>query len=137
MFEGSAHAKLSVALRYTLGGLLVFAESYYDNYTCRIFSEFPMVQDFIYHPLRLRQNFIRWYLSHFEPLYESVMSARYNIDIDQITTILGAELAHTVVNNLGGVTKSDSLYFIGRKPLLDKGWEQLIVTHSMMEVDAV
>lgn len=115
----------------------MFAESYYDNYTCRLFSEYPMVEDFIYHPLRLRQSFIRWYLSHFEPLYESVKSARYDIDMDRITAILGAELAHTVVNDLGGVTKSDSVYFIGRKPLFDKGWEQLIGTHSMMEVVAV
>lgn len=116
---------------------MVFAESFYDNYTCRLFSENPIVEDFIYHPLRLRKSFILWYLSHFDPLYESVMSSSYAINIDRITTILGAELAHTVVNNLGGVTKSDSLYFIGRKPMFDKGWEQLIGTHSMMEVAAV
>lgn len=109
---------------YMIGGYLVFAESVYDNYTAKPFSEFPHIDDFILHPLRLKTEFMVWFLSHFDIIYEKKIKSSHTYDPISMINLHGIELGNILINHFKD--KLDTcLYFIGRKPINDKGWVML------------
>ncbi len=85
------------------GGILIWHERAFPLYQGKPYVYSPHAVDFIFHPLRLKQSFWEWFvLEHFEPLY-------YKVEED-----VSLQPSQTM------------LYFIGRKPLKDKGVEYIL-----------
>ena len=90
------------------GGLLIFHEAAYENYKGEPYTYHKDIKDFIFHPIRIKEAFLNWFLSHFEQIH------RNNIDYVRPGNTSIVEARH--------------IYFIGRKPVQDIGWKALMAS---------
>lgn len=85
------------------GGILIWHERAFELYEGKPYVYHSNLLDFMFHPLRLKQRFWQWFISeHFTQLY---------FKVEEDTT---QQPSQTM------------LYFIGQKPLIDKGAEYII-----------
>jgi ubiquinone/menaquinone biosynthesis C-methylase UbiE len=107
MINGMEHCQDGVKVLNNLyhsikpGGILIWHERTFDDYTGMPFEMQDGLLDFVFHPLRLKTKFWEWFIfSHFETLYFKQTTYRLS-DNQQLP------------------------YFIGRKPEYDVGWEYM------------
>jgi len=107
MINGIEHCQDSIAVLNNLyhaikpGGYLIWHENNYETYVGNPYLLHDNLLDFIFHPIRIKRNFWNWYLhDHFEVIYR---------------------VSEQDFNSIEG----EGVYFIGRKPLTDKGWDYL------------
>jgi len=112
MINGIEHVQDAITVLHNLyhaikpGGYLIWHEQYYETYTGKPFVIHPDLRDFIYHPIRIKKHVFEWFL------------------LDHFTTIfLATDVEYSTMRDPG-------IYFIGRKPLIDQGWDYIVNERS-------
>lgn len=108
MINGIEHCQDAVAVLNSLyhaikpGGYLIWHENNFETYIGNPYLLHPNLLDYIFHPIRIKRNLWDWYLhQHFETIYE--------VSEKEFPSIEG-----------------QGVYFIGKKPVVDKGWEYVM-----------
>lgn len=106
MINGIEHCQDAISVLYNLymsikpGGYVIWSESAFDSYDGLPYSVYNDVLDFVFHPIRLKSDFFKWF---FGTHFENIFFVEYP--------------------NHTSEASYKEFYFIGRKPMIDSAFD--------------